>query len=83
MIGGRTASWRCSQLEENVKLDKVRFDSEEMSDICFFFFPDNMAYRYIGLIFAVLSVLQKNRRPFFGKDERGLISRKVVIESNR
>ena len=27
MIGGRTASWRCSQLEENAELDKVRFDS--------------------------------------------------------
>ena len=24
-----------------------------------------MAYRYVGLIFAVLSVLQKNRQPFF------------------
>ena len=62
-----------------------------MSNICFF--PDNMAYRYVGLIFAVLSVLKKNRRPFFwlgggggrggGRDERGLISRTVVIESNR
>ena len=46
-----------------------------------------MAYRYVGLIFAVLSVLQKNRQPFFfgggGGEERGLISRTVVIEPNR
>ena len=31
-----------------------------------FFVLSNMAYRYVGLIFAALSVLQKNRRPFFG-----------------
>ena len=48
-----------------------------------FFVLSNMAYRYVGLIFAALSVLQKNRRPFFGGEERGLISRTVVIEPNR
>ena len=48
-----------------------------------FFFLSNMVYRYVGLIFAALSVLQKNRRPFFWGEERGLISRTVVIEPNR
>ena len=56
---------------------------EKMND---FFVLSNMAYRYVGLIFAALSVLQKNRRPFLGgggAPERGLISRTVVIEPNR
>ena len=53
---------------------------EKMND---FFVLSNMAYRYVGLIFAALSVLQKNRRPFLGGEERGLISRTVVIEPNR
>ena len=48
-----------------------------------FFVLSNMAYRYVGLIFAALSVLQKNRRPSFWGEERGLISRTVVIEPNR
>ena len=61
-------------------LTKKTFE-EKMSNICFF--SDNMAYRYVGLIFAALSVLQKNRRPFFGGEERGLTSRTVVIEPNR
>ena len=37
-----------------------------------FFSLSNMAYRYVGLIFAALSVLQKNRRPFFGGRSAGL-----------
>ena len=53
---------------------------EKMND---FVVLSNMAYRYVGLIFAALSVLQKNRRPFFEGEERGLISRTVVIEPNR
>ena len=39
-----------------------------------FFSLSNMAYRYVGLIFAALSVLQKNRRPFFGGRSAGLFA---------